>query len=57
MIKDKKKIGTALDEIDEEILERNEAEDVINKLDNHANINEKNDVTEDGESEFSSTED
>jgi len=29
MIKDKKKIGTLLDEIDEELLERNEAEDAL----------------------------
>ncbi len=31
MIKDKRKMGTMLDEIDEEILARNEAEDVLNE--------------------------
>jgi len=35
MIKDKRKMNTMLDEIDEEILERNEAEDVLNNLDEH----------------------
>jgi len=32
MIKDKRKMGTMLDEIDEEILARNEAEDALNEL-------------------------
>ncbi|WKX78480.1 hypothetical protein [Zobellia laminariae] len=31
MIRDKKKMGTMLDEIDEEILARNEAEDQLNE--------------------------
>ena len=35
MIKDKRKMRTLLDEIDEEIIERNEAEDVVNKIDEH----------------------
>jgi len=35
MIKDKRKMRTMLDEIDEEIIERNEAEDVVNKIDEH----------------------
>ncbi|RKR14142.1 sodium/proton antiporter (CPA1 family) [Maribacter vaceletii] len=35
MIKDKRKMNTMLDEIDEEILERNEAEDILNNLDEH----------------------
>lgn len=34
MIRDKRKMGTLLDEIDEEILERNKAEDVLNELKN-----------------------
>lgn len=36
MIRDKRKMGTLLDEIDEEILERNKTEDVLNNLKNTA---------------------
>ena len=36
MIKDKRKMNTLLDEIDEEVMERNEAEDILNNTDNHA---------------------
>lgn len=58
MIKDKKKMGTALDEIDDEILQRNDAEDVLNKqkiLEEGNTTIENNDITEDGGSEFSSS--
>ena len=45
MIRDKRKIGTMLDEIDEEILERNLAEDALRdserELSNDHNIIEK----------------
>ncbi|WP_298484337.1 cation:proton antiporter [uncultured Maribacter sp.] len=36
MIKDKRKMNTLLDEIDEEVMERNEAEDILNNTDDHA---------------------
>ncbi|WP_299431614.1 cation:proton antiporter [uncultured Maribacter sp.] len=35
MIKDKRKMNTLLDEIDEEVMERNEAEDILNNTDDH----------------------
>ena len=46
MIRDKRKMGTMLDEIDEEIAERNLAEDAIRQSENKELIEPKNDTSE-----------
>ncbi|WP_282074567.1 cation:proton antiporter [Maribacter aquivivus] len=46
MIRDKRKMGTMLDEIDEEIAERNLAEDAIRQSENKELIEPKNDTPE-----------
>ncbi|MDO6471422.1 cation:proton antiporter [Maribacter sp. 1_MG-2023] len=46
MIRDKRKMGTILDEIDEEIAERNLAEDAIRQSENKELIEPKNDTSE-----------
>ncbi|WP_117882925.1 cation:proton antiporter domain-containing protein [Aureibaculum luteum] len=59
MIKDKKKIGTILDDIDDEVQQRNEAEDVLNEQESLEERNEdtkQNEVSEDKENGFPSTE-
>ena len=59
MIKDKKKIGTILDEIDDEVQQRNEAEDVLNEqeaLEERNEVMKNNEVSEDKENGFPSTE-
>ncbi len=48
MIKDKKKIGTILDEIDEEVLARNEAEDALREHNQGLEGNEKSSRSETG---------
>lgn len=51
MIKDKRKMNTILDEIDNEVLERNEAEDMLNNTDEH-----KEELTEPNNDSFRATE-
>ncbi|MBJ2172800.1 cation:proton antiporter [Aureibaculum sp. A20] len=59
MIKDKKKIGTILDDIDDEVQQRNEAEDVLNEQEALEERNEEvkqNEISEEKDNGFPSTE-
>ncbi|QCX39295.1 sodium:proton exchanger [Aureibaculum algae] len=59
MIKDKKKIGTILDDIDDEVQQRNEAEDVLNEqeaLEERNDEIKQNEISEDKDNGFPSTE-
>ncbi len=46
MIKDKRKMGTLLDEIDEAVLERNEAEDALHANTSHSEVRKNNEPEE-----------
>ena len=59
MIKDKKKIGTILDDIDDEVQQRNEAEDILNEqeaLEERNDEIKQNEISEDKDNGFPSTE-